>query len=79
MERNNDIEVFTYVGSTATYELYDLYCKKETFIPTAKALASLNYILEKLWKSKSISLYSWVQSNLSVLKTHVKSRMLYAC
>jgi len=54
----------------------DLNCKKGISVRIAKALASL-MALEKLWKSKSVSL----QIKLSVLKTSIYNSMLgqYAC
>ena len=66
-----NVEEFTYLGSTVTY---DLDCKREVTIRLSKAKGML-MALETIWKSKEISL----MSKLDILRTCVFSSALYAC
>ena len=69
-EEIQNVEEFTYLGSTVTY---DLDCKKEVTL-RAKAKVVL-MALDTIWKSKEISL----MSKLAILRTCVFSIALYAC
>jgi hypothetical protein len=66
-----NVSEFTYLGSTFTF---DLDCKRGVTLRFAKAKAVL-VALEKIWKSKSITL----RSKLAILQTCVFSGALYAC
>ena len=70
-EEIQNVEEFTYLGSTVTY---DLDCKKEMTLRFAKAKGVL-MALGTIWKSKEISL----MSKLATLRTCVFSTALYAC
>ena len=70
-EEIQNVEEFTYLGSTATY---DLDCKKEVTLRFANAKDVL-MALDTIWKSKEISLIS----KLAILRTCVFSTALYAC
>ena len=70
-EEKQNVEEFTYLGSTVTY---DLDCKKEMTLRFAKAKGVL-IALDTIWKNKEISL----MSKLAILRTCVFSTALYAC
>ena len=70
-EEIQNVEEFTILGSTVTY---DLDCKKEVTLRFAKANGVL-MTLDTIWKSKEISL----MSKLAILRTCVFSTALYAC
>ena len=70
-EEIQNVEEFTYLGSTITY---DLDCKKEVTLRFAKAKRVL-MALDTIWKSKEISL----MSKLAILRTCVFSTPLHAC
>ena len=70
-EEIQNVEEFTYLGSTATY---DLDCKKEVTLRFAKAKGVL-MALDTIWKSKEILL----MSKLAILRTCLFSTALNAC
>ena len=70
-EEMQNVEEFTFLGSTVTY---DLDCKKEVTLRFVKAKDML-MALGTIWKSKEISL----MSKLAILRTCTFSTALCAC